>query len=820
MIDRPLIGLLFSYISGLILGTYFIFPANWLLTFFPILIAFHIILIIYRKKLVSYLPFLFFLILGIIFVNRYLHFQPPPGHVAAYVGDRKINIGGTIFRSPEMTEKSTRVYLEVERVYLERKEFAAFGKVMISVREWEGRLDYGDRIRTTVKLRRPRNFYNPGGFDYERYLASRRIYATGYLKNSREIIRVGKGEFRILFKIIDRLRVRIREAIEDGSNFPARGILKALILGERGEISEEVRESFIIAGAAHILAISGLHIGILASIVFWFFCYLLKISERVVLKINIFKVASALTILPLVIYTLIAGARVSTVRALIMVITYLVAIIIDQEREIFNTLALAALIILLLFPPSLFDISFQLSFVSVWAIIYIVPRALEFLKREEALLLSDLVTPFRRFMSRVGVFVLVSLSAIIGTAPLVAHYFNRLNIWGIFTNLAVIPLIGFLSVPLCLLAGFFTIFHQSTASFLFYIASLPVDMSIWIVDLINCLPFATFRVSTPRISEILLCYLLIISLVNFKRLWLSRYISCILFLAGLINFGYWFQTNNHNPELRVSFLSVGQGDCALIEFPRGVKMLIDGGGFYDESFDTGKLIVAPFLWRKRIKKIDYLVMSHPQIDHFGGLKFIAQNFKVKELWINGDEGRCPAYCNFMNVINGIGIKKVFLSADSPDRIINGVKVEFLGPPKDKVTSGPRQNRIDSSDLNNNSLVIRILFGKLSLLFPGDIQYRGENLLCRSGRDLKSTVIKVPHHGSNDSSSYRFLQKIRPEVAVISVGYKNIFGTPKEKVLKRYEQIGAKVYRTDRDGAIKIESNGEEFKIKIYLENGL
>ncbi len=764
----------------------------------------------------SYLPFLLFLILGVLFIGRYLHFQLPPGHIASYAGGKRIKIEGTLYRPPEVTQKKTRVYLRVERIYSDNEVVPTDGKVMISVKQWEGGLGYGDRVRTIIKLRRPRNFYNPGGFNYERYLVSRRIYATGYLRSSREIARMGEGEFSPFLKLVERLRARIREVIESSSEYPERGILKALILGERGEISEEVRESFIIAGVAHILAISGLHIGILAMVIFWLFRSALRASERVTLAINIFKVASVLTIFPLVIYTLIAGARVSTVRALIMVVTYLVAIIIDREEEIFNTLALAAFIILVAFPPSLFDISFQLSFISVWVIIYIVPRALEFFKREDTLLVSEPASFLRKFMSRVGIFILVSLSAIIGTGPLVAHYFNRLSIWGIFANLVVVPLIGFLSVPLCLLAGLFALIQQSVAGFLFCLASLPVDLAIRFVEVVGNLPFASFRVTTPRLGEICMWYLLIVSLINLKRFRWSRYVSCLLLLAGVGNFGYWYWANNHNSELKISFLSVGQGDSALVEFPGGIKMLIDGGGFYDESFDTGGLIVAPFLWWKKIKKIDYLVMSHPQIDHFGGLKFVARNFPVKELWMNGDEGVCPAYCNFLKVIDEKGIRKRMLSTSDPDQTINGVKVEFLSPPPDKFSLGLKSKRKDSSDLNNNSLVLRLSLGDLSFLFSGDILYQGESELCRSGRDLASTVIKIPHHGSNSSSSYRLLKKVRPEVAVISAGYKNVFGFPQEKVLKRYEQIGARVYRTDQDGAIEIKCDGKELEIKTYL----
>lgn len=249
-----------------------------------------------------------------------------------------------------------------------------------------------------------------------------------------------------------------------------------------------------------------------------------------------------------------------------------------------------------------------------------------------------------------------------------------------------------------------------------------------------------------------------------------------------------------------------------MEFPGGKRALIDGGGFYDDSFDVGKNVVAPFLWKKRIKKIDFLVLTHPDPDHLNGLKFIARNFGVEELWDSGQESDSPFFGELMTIVRQKGIQRVSSFRGDEPRIINGVVVQPLHPRRETPHA---HSRSQGAEANNLSLVLRLVFGSQIFLFTGDIEREAEAELIASGVNLESRVIKVPHHGSMTSSTTRFLARVRPEIAVISVGQKSFLRLPNREVLNRYESLGCRIFRTDLHGAITMETNGQRLHIKTF-----
>jgi competence protein ComEC len=265
--------------------------------------------------------------------------------------------------------------------------------------------------------------------------------------------------------------------------------------------------------------------------------------------------------------------------------------------------------------------------------------------------------------------------------------------------------------------------------------------------------------------------------------------------------------------MRVTFLDVGQGDCALVEFPRGKTMLIDGGGFYGD-FDVGEKVIAPLLWDRRILKIDYLVLSHPQPDHYKGFIFIAKHFRAHEFWHNGMGSESPTYQQLLEIIRGKGITIVKV-ADGFARIIEGAQVQALNPvPVEKrIASGPQKR----DGVNNNSQVLMISFGDHRLLFTGDIERQAEARLVRAGKGLRAQVLKVPHHGSKKSSTDRFIKEVSPDYAVISLGFGNPFRLPGKGVVERYAGLGCQVLRTDRDGAIQVQSDGKRLTVGTYQE---
>jgi competence protein ComEC len=331
-----------------------------------------------------------------------------------------------------------------------------------------------------------------------------------------------------------------------------------------------------------------------------------------------------------------------------MIISYLVSILLDRQRNLYNTLAVAALAILLVSPTSLFDISFQLSFSSVMAIIYLVPRFSELLPKPHPLLLRK-PSPYQALFNHLQVFIFVSVAAMVGTWPLVAYYFNRISVVGLLSNLITVPLAGVVVIA-GLMASLAALIWVPVSSLLITLTSVFSHLVLKVVHLFASIPHAARHVATPTLIEIGLFYLLILYLANIRRISRLVPISILLFVAIAGDISYWYARTHFADKLTITFIDVGQGDGILVEFPKGKRMLIDGGGLYDDSFDLGKSVVAPVLWRKKIKTIHYLVLTHPHPDHLNGLQFIANCFGVDEFWENGQTESSIPYLNLMKVL--------------------------------------------------------------------------------------------------------------------------------------------------------------------------
>ncbi len=809
---RPLIPILLSYLCGIIIGYYITIPRVILLSSTFVSLAFFIITIAKKKKPLSFiLSITIFNLLGILFLRSTLSPQLPSNHIINYAEEEKIVLEGVLYRPPELSLNKTRLYLLTEKIIEDEKIIPIYGKLLLSIKGIHEVFNYGDRVRFSARIRTPRNFNNPGRFDYCTYLTLKEILVTAYLNDGKEIVKTGETTLNPLLKQVEKYRSQIRAFLTTQLPSPKAGIAKALILGEKGEISKELRESFSAAGVAHILAISGLHIGIIALVCFFLIKNILKSSTRLILAIDISKVSALITLIPVIIYCFIAGHGIATTRATIMVITYLIAIIIGRQEDLWNTVALAAFLILIFSPSSLFDISFQLSFTSVIAILYLTPRLSAPLFQPQ----DPLEPPpgwWKKIVQRISLFFIVTISAMIGTAPLVTYYFHRISPWGILTNVIIIPLIGFLVVPLGLLASFSLFLFQPLAIFIVHIMQPLITLSISIVELFNHLPYADYRTTTPTLLEMALFYFGIVFLINIKKSKKARYGLALVLIVFFSNQGFWYYQNKLSPLLRITSIDVGQGESTLVQFPKGATMLIDGGGFYDNSFDIGEKVVAPLIWKKKIKHIDYLVLSHPQSDHLNGLVSIVKNFKTKEVWTNGERANTEIFREFEKTIAEKGIKHLIINREHPDRNINGVLIEYLHPPKPPYTINYH------SRVNNHSLVIRLTYKDINMLFTGDIYQEAERELINTTPNLKSTILKVPHHGSSTSSSLAFLKQVQPEIAIMNLGFKNIFHLPSRKVLKRYQDQGCQIFRTDQDGAITIETDGSEIRIKTFLKH--
>ncbi len=532
------------------------------------------------------------------------------------------------------------------------------------------------------------------------------------------------------------------------------------------------------------------------------------------------KMAAVLSLLPVIFYGTLAGFSPSTQRAVIMVAVFLLTFLFESEQDPLNTLALAALLILVADPPALFSISFQLSFSAVLAIIYGLTR----MPKRDALQQRPLKIGWLfRFRSKLVSFLLVSFLAICGSLPLVAHYFNQVSLIGLGANFIVVPLIGFVAIPLGLMALFVLPLSVALASGCIEASILILSFSLDFLTLAADLPFAAVKVVTPSLLEIMCFYIMGWALLNLRRLENNalRFVKpaqIVLVLVSMVlilDIGYWLYQRYWHPDFRVTIIDVGDGSASLLEMPGGHTILVDGGGFTDNSaFDVGERIVAPLLWRKKIRTVDTLILTHPNSDHLNGLIYIARHFNVKNVWSNNQSRSTKGYATFMEVIAQKNIRLASF-VDLPRRHrIGGVELNILYPPPPEFLK--LKNSQKWRNTNNNSLVVKASLESISFLFPGDIMADAEKELVHlAGSNLASTVLIAPHHGSKTSNSRIFIDAVNPKAVILSSSRNGRFNFPHPATLKRYHHQGCAIWRTDLNGAIQLSTDGRHFDVKAF-----
>jgi len=835
---RPIIPLLITMMVGIISGTRL--PGQEYPVYLIILSSGTFIVYAFlRKRPAFFSPLLFFLSLGYLSIQPWIHPNFPHNHVTHFTDSGPFTITGTIVDNPANSGRRTRFILDTTTLADFEKTFPVTGNIRVTAYGRMPELMTGDRISFRSRIRSIRNFNNPGGFDYKRYMTFRKIWGTAYFSENKFMV-LKRNTHKRFTAIPSEARKKISRLIEQTANEEQRAVLKALITGEKNEIPKSLRQAFSRAGISHILAISGLHIGIVATVSFFFFSWMLSHIRPLLWKAWIGKGAALLSLFPVFTYGVIAGMSPSTQRAVIMVSIFMLTFLFKREQDTMNTLALAGALILVVNPPSLFSISFQLSFAAVFFILYGL-SVLPAMKQERNSTAKAFIRS--RIQHKLATFFMVSLFAILGTLPIVMYYFNQLSFIGLLTNFIFIPVIGFMVVPLGLTSVLILPFSASIAEVCMKTSAIILDFAIEAVYFFSATPFSGMKTITPGWLEMLCFYLLLLIALHLvgrkkakdsasyreghagqlfasgtklyrpfskKR---SAIIAVILLLVILCADSiYWVHQRFWHQDLRVTVIDVGQGSATLLELPEGPTMLVDGGGFSDNSaFDMGEKVIAPLLWRKKIKTINTLILSHPNSDHLNGLLFVAKHFNVKQVLSNNQQTNTVGYREFLKIIEQEKICHLDYSSLQKEFSINDVNLKILYPPVDFLQ---KRKRNAWRNLNNNSIVLKATFGVKSFLIPGDLMAEAEEeLVAMHGDELKSTVLLSPHHGSRTSSTASFLSKVQPEIAIISAGWKNNYHFPHPNVIKRYSERGCKIYRTDRHGAVLISTDGKSLLVK-------
>jgi competence protein ComEC len=719
------------------------------------------------------------------------HPQLPADHVAARHVPAGARIEGVLLADAENRGGNTRLLLEVERLETRDGVSTASGRLLLYVREVGRAWSAGERLRATAFLRHPRNFGNPEEFDYRGYLARRGVYVTGFAADdsSFELLAGGGSAVAAFF---NRWRRDLRRLFDDNLAPGDAAVLRALVLGDAGAMSEDLQQAFSRSGVRHVLTISGLHISMVAASSYALMLWLLGRSRRLLLAANVPKLAVAPAMIPVVVYAGLAGGGLATTRAVVMGLVFLGAVTVDRRRHMLVSLAAAAILLVLTCPGATQDISFQLSFVAVLGLTLGLERFWPWwLAREEEWLFR--LRGRRAMVWRwIAVYLAVSGAALAATIPLTAFHFNQVSLMALLSNAVVVPLLGSAAVACGLVAAALHLIVPPMAVLCVSLAGAAVYVGIAAVRVFAAVPYASFFVVTPTKIEVALIYAALLAAVCMR----GRYrVAALALSAALvcIDAGWWYGKRWHHGELRVTFLSVGQGDSAVVEFPNGEVMVVDGGGLGGSRFDVGARVVAPYLWSRRIGRVDYLVATHPQWDHYGGLRFLAENFGPREFWSSGAISAAPSYARLLDALSAGAVRQRRMR--SGDRLsAGGVDVEIISPGEGAAELG----------INDRSLVVRLAYAGRRVLLSGDIEAVAEAaLLRRSSGLLRSDVIKVPHHGSATSSTAEFVAAVQPRLAVMSAGLGNRYGFPSPAVLGRYAAVPSRVLRTDLDGAVEV-----------------
>ena len=802
---RPLIPVAIALTVGIMAGG--TWPGRFdLVLALGCLVLVRVVYVWHHRRSARLAPHLLVGLLGYALISPWLPAELPANHIAHYTDSRRWQVKGIVTEWLPARYGRSRLLLQVTQLTDPHQTIAVTGNIRLTIAGDVPVIEPGARLAFTGRIRSFHNFNNPGGFDYRRHMRLQRVYGAAFIGT--DGLRIEDPGKITGGSAMTRYRGRARWMIEQVAGSTTQSVLKALLIGDRQAVSPDLRQLFNRCGIGHLLAISGLHIGIVGGFVFALSLWVLN-RWPVVLEHGWGRRGAALLAIgPMVFYAVLAGLAPATQRALIMVLAVTATYFVYKEGDTLNFLALAAVMMLIWDPPALFSVSFQMSFVAVF---WIVVGLGGFGWKKESRMGKAV-----KWRDRVGAFLLITLWATLGTLPFVMTYFQEVSLVGILTNCIMVPLVGFFVLPVGLLALLVLPCNAVLAGGLIQVAGWGLAHALDGLEALGGLDGIALSTFVPTIPEIA-CYYGVLGLVVMRRrIKPLRWLAVLVAVVMAVDAGYWLHERFWHDDLRVTILDVGQGSSALLEFPGGKTMLIDGGGFTDNRFfDVGQRIIAPFLRYRKILQIDTVALSHPSSDHMNGLVYVLSHFHPQELLWTGDRAPTASFETFHQTVVNSGVHLSDITRGDRRMTMGEVDVVILHPEFGDLRP---HHHLSGEDFNNHSMVIKVAMGACGILFPGDIEMTAEDRLvacCR--QQLASQVLVAPHHGSRTSSSKAFLEAVHPDRIVVSVGWRNRFGFPHAAVLKRYRTLGSRIYRTDDHGAVVLRTDGHQWRTSTQLD---
>lgn len=703
----------------------------------------------------------------------------------------EVELNGRIVSTLEVDGNRIRFDLQVERIEGEPLEdsetvrLTRYAATLDELEHWE-KVRRGNQWQGSVQLSYPSSQRNPGAFDYRSFLRQQGIYFTGKVKNSEWM--TDDAELRsvdTVLSLIDRLRDIWREQVYQLFTSETAALIVAMTIGERSELSVELLERYQELGIVHLLAISGLHVGILFSTLYWLLTRFPVPIERVYTIL--------IGIIPL--YMLVSGTQVSVMRSGLMTILGLVLLRLRQTRHALLVLYAVYLLMLFLDPYWIMSIGFQLSFFVTF-------------------LLLTAFTPLSQFLQHfkmppiLASFLSVSILAQFASLPFLLYHFHSFSPYSLLINLLIVPLFSVFMIPAAFFIPLISYLHPGVVQLSVWVFERILQFVHHLLDFVAELPYAYLHTGPPPVWWLILYAGVLLVLLKWienkpvRNVWLS--VSCVPLLIGVLLVKPYFDSQAY-----VMVLDVGQGETTIIELPyRQEVVLIDLGGNTrieqeewkkgKKNFEVGQDVLLPYLRYRGINKIDKIIISHGHYDHFGGIQGILGKIKIEQLI------RSPVspHSDFEEE----WLKKVAEHGIPIHMVSRGARWERKQAALEVIFPSSVDRIVTAQNIHDYNLVVYMQFYHTTFLWTGDVEVSGEYEILDTYPHLQADLIKVAHHGSITSTSDEWLDRLRPKLAIISVGANNWYGHPHPDVLKRLEQRDIPVFRTDQHGGIMIQVN--------------